>query len=237
MPGLTRPLKMLPLPSVGADVEAWARAAHRYLHDGQLDAFEKQKQIIRRTFGDGKRALAKQCAKKAGLPQYGIVGPVLDAAMREAGAYDSLSDALFAEYADAHKPDLALAKALELLDLCRTFTGGYLLGGGHGHPLSTLTTSQNLDCSSSTSLALWRVSLFEQTYPQVSGWFETWEDRGRGKYVTIHANDEHVWVEFSLPDGYFRFDTSPHGDGPRGPRVRTLRRFDSSFVHRHPAGL
>lgn len=238
MSGLTRTLKMLPTPAVGADVEAWARGAHRYLADEQLDAFERQKPILRRTFGDGKRTLAKQCAAKAGLPQYGVVGPVLDAAMRAAGAYDARSDALFAEYADAHKPDEALAKALELLDVCRTFTGSYLYGGGHGQHLSQLTTHQDLDCSSSTSLALWRVNLFpESSYSQISGWFETWGDRGRGKYVTVHANDEHVWVELTLPDGWFRFDTSPHGDGPRGPRVRTGRRFDSSFVHRHPRGL
>lgn len=104
MPVLTRTLKMLPSPSVGADVEAWARGAHRYLADGQLDAFEKQKPIIRRTFGTGKRTLAKQCAKKAGLEQYGVVGPALDAAMRKAGAYDAYADLLFAEYAHDLEP-------------------------------------------------------------------------------------------------------------------------------------
>jgi hypothetical protein len=71
----------------------------------------------------------------------------------------------------------------------------------------------------------------------VSSWFETWGEAGRGKYITIHANYEHVWMEFSLPEGYFRFDTSPHGDGGSGPRVRTRERSDYNFVHRHPKNM
>ena len=75
---------------------------------------------------------------------------------------------------------------------------------------------------------------------QVSGWFENWGDPGRGKYMTIHAIDDHVWIEFNLPelpDAYSRFDTSPHGWGPHGPRVRPNRRSDSRFVHRHFKGM
>jgi hypothetical protein len=82
----------------GSDVDGWARAAHRYLHDGQLSAYEKQPDIMRNTFGTGKRTLAKQCAAKAGLPQYGIVGPNLEQAMRDHGAFDSLADNLIAQY-------------------------------------------------------------------------------------------------------------------------------------------
>ena len=101
MASLARQLK---LGSVGADVEAWARGAHRYLQDGQLAAFSEQQPIVKRTFGLGKRTLAKKCAAKAGLPQYGVVGPALDAAMRAAGAYDLVSDALFAQYATSLEP-------------------------------------------------------------------------------------------------------------------------------------
>lgn len=96
MAALTRVLK---LGTVGLDVEAWARAAHRYLGDRQLAAFSEQPAVVRRTFGPGKRSLAKKCAAKAGLPRYGVVGPALDRAMRDAGAYDQISDALLDEYA------------------------------------------------------------------------------------------------------------------------------------------
>lgn len=233
MSNLTRQLK---LGTVGDDVDGWARAAHRYLEDGQLDEYEKQRQIVRRTFGVGKRTLAKQCAKKAGLPQYGVVGETLEQEMRDANAFDELADARVARH-NRSQVDQELEDARRLLAYCRTFTGGYRLGGGHGRPLATLDPDMDLDCSSSTSLALWKLGLYTDDVAQVSGEYRTWADRGRGRYVTVHANVEHVWIEFSLPEGYFRFDTSPHGDGDRGPRVRGSRRFDRSFAHRHPPGL
>lgn len=98
---LTRTLK---LGCVGLDVEGWARGAHRYLATGQLGAFSEQKPIVRRTFGIGKRTLAKKCAAKAGLPQYGVVGPALYSAMKRAGAFDAEARMLFAEYQASLEP-------------------------------------------------------------------------------------------------------------------------------------
>ncbi len=132
-------------------------------------------------------------------------------------------------------PKLALAR--DMLNYAKGFTGHYLFGGGHGQKAKALNRAMNLDCSSSTSLLLSHFGLLDSEYVQVSGWFQAWRLIGTGKYVTVHANYEHVWVEFDLPEGYFRFDTSPHGDGPSGPRVRTRRRFDSTFYHRHSAAL
>lgn len=120
-----------------------------------------------------------------------------------------------------------------MLSDARRFTGHYFFGGGHGRKASTIEYADNLDCSSSTSALLEHFDLLESEWVQVSGWFRSWAIPGYGRYVTVHANGEHVWIEFDLPEGYFRFDTSPHGDGPSGPRVRTVRRFDSTFSHRH----
>jgi hypothetical protein len=233
MSGLIRTLK---LGCVGDDVDGWARAAHRYLEDGLLDDYEMQRPIVRRTFGIGKRTLAKKCARKAGLPQYGIVGETLEEAMRAAGAFDATADARIDRY-NAAQVDEGLELARKLLDYCRRFDGGYKLGGGHGRPLATVTPDQDLDCSSSTSRALYEFGLYLGPNAQVSGDFRRWGDGGRGRYVTVHANVDHVWVEFTLPEGWWRFDTSPHGDGDRGPRVRGSRRFDRSFAHRHPRGM
>ncbi len=133
--------------------------------------------------------------------------------------------------------DPALIEARKMLAYCRKFTGFYLYGGGHGVRAETIEPWMNLDCSSSTSGALYEFGLLGSEWVQVSGWFETWGLSGPGKYVTVHASDVHVWVAFDLPEGYFRFDTSPHGDGQRGPRVRASHRFESGFIHRHPAGL
>jgi hypothetical protein len=134
------------------------------------------------------------------------------------------------------KPDedeQALELARAMLTYCRGFTGHYLYGGGHGVKAAALNRGMNLDCSSSTSLMLHHFGMLDSEYVQVSGWFESWRRSGRGKHITVHASGEHVWTEFNLPEGYYRMDTSPHGDGPPGPRVRTRRRFDSTFVHRH----
>jgi hypothetical protein len=166
----------------------------------------------------------------------------IPADLEHAGEYAADATALQliqTEHATATAPpDTALAKARAMLDYCRGFTGSYLWGGGHGVDADTLNRSMRLDCSSSTSLLLDHFDMLgTPDVVRTSDWFEGWGEPGRGRYVTVHANADHVWTEYTLPEGYFRFDTSPHGDGPRGPRVRTVRRFDSGFVHRHPAGL
>jgi hypothetical protein len=133
--------------------------------------------------------------------------------------------------------DAGLLKARALLAFCREFNHGYYYGGEHDGSLKDDVPSGRFDCSSSTSFALYHAGLLPVSQAQVSTWFESYGDAGRGRYVTVHANADHVWVEFTLPEGYFRFDTSPHGSGGFGPRVRTGRRSDSGFVARHPEGL
>lgn len=103
MAGLTRILR---LGSYGADVEAVARMLHRYLNTGQLPQFHAQAPNVKRTFGVGKRTLAKKAAKHAGLPAYGVVGPALFAAMLKAGLLDAKEQSLFAEYQESKRPKL-----------------------------------------------------------------------------------------------------------------------------------
>lgn len=133
--------------------------------------------------------------------------------------------------------DPVLVKARALLAFCRLFDGPYVFGGEHDSTLADDSPHGHFDCSSSTSYALYHLGLMVGSQAQVSTWFESYGLRGRGRYVTIHASGDHVWTEFSLPEGWFRFDTSPWGDGPNGPRVRTGRRGTAGFVERHPAGL
>jgi len=104
---LPRTCKYVVPPMRGQDIDAHGRAMHRFLHDGQLAAYVAQKDRVRETFGVGKRTLAKQSARKAGLPQTGWLGPNLYDAMRDAGAYDAKADALLLEYmAPPPMPDL-----------------------------------------------------------------------------------------------------------------------------------
>lgn len=157
MPGLTRTLK---IGSIGADVEAWARGAHRYLHDGQLAAYENQKTAVKRTFGTGKQSLAKQCAAQAGLPQFGVVGPALDAAMREAGAYDALADALFAEYTKDHEdiPDAGMFLRGKVVEIGRQlYARRAFIRYSQARPtqLRPVYLTSALDCSGFVARCMW----------------------------------------------------------------------------------
>jgi hypothetical protein len=145
------------------------------------------------------------------------------------------------EYADKElnqKPDdIVKQRVRTMLSFARLFDGPYVFGGEHDGTFQDDDIHDGFDCSSSCSFLLWKFSLLGTNMAQVSGWFEKWGVGGRGKYITIHAADDHVWMEFNIDGQYYRFDTSPHGDGVHGPRVRTVRRSDSRFVHRHPSGF
>lgn len=113
----------------------------------------------------------------------------------------------------------------------------YVYGGGHGPTLKSLRGGGGLDCSSSTALALWMAGQMEGDVAQVSGWFaSSYGAPGPGEFVTIWAHSGHVWIEFNLPGlPGKRFDTSPHGSGGSGPRMRYTERSHAGFTPRHPA--
>lgn len=144
----------------------------------------------------------------------------------------------------AQKADkAALQQTRELLAYCYQFKGPYVYGGEHDASFADDDPSDAFDCSSSVSFVLKKFKMLGAKRAQVSSWFEKWGLDGRGKYMTVHANGDHVWIEFNLPDdghkyhGYYRFDTSPHGDGGRGPRVRRRVRSTAGFKHRHKKNM
>jgi hypothetical protein len=113
------------------------------------------------------------------------------------------------------------------------YTPGYLYGGGHGPALKDLKATQPLDCSSSTSLALFRADLFVGPTAWVSGKFAAdYGKPGKGKYVTIWANAGHVFIQ----GNGWRFDTGGPGGG-HGPKLHNQERSTAGFTPRHPAGL
>lgn len=126
----------------------------------------------------------------------------------------------------------------------------YVYGGGHGPKLASLTDpTEGLDCSSSTSLALFRAGLFDGQYALVSGEFAmSYGQEGPGKEFTVMANDGHVWIKFENGTGgqYDRFDTvwGPSGQGKNnpwqnehGPKLRVgLGADGGTFIQRHWPG-
>jgi cell wall-associated NlpC family hydrolase len=100
----------------------------------------------------------------------------------------------------------------------------YKWGGGHRNWDDT-----GYDCSGSVSYALHGGGLLSS--PLVSGDFVDWGDRGRGSWVTIYANRNHVYMVVA----HMRFDTSAR---PRtGSRWTTQHRSSDGFSVTHPDSL
>jgi hypothetical protein len=102
----------------------------------------------------------------------------------------------------------------------------YVWGGGH---LSFYT--RGYDCSGAVGYALHGAGLVSTT--MVSGQFETWGEPGTGRWITVYANDEHV---FMVVAG-LRFDTRGDPAGTSGPRWHRAWVDPRRFTPRHPPGL
>lgn len=101
----------------------------------------------------------------------------------------------------------------------------YKWGGGHGKWQDT-----GYDCSGSVSYALSAAGLVNASMP--SGGYMKWGEPGKGKWVTIYANEGHMFMEVAG----VRFDTS--GAKRTGSRWQSQpRRPSSGYQVRHPPGL
>jgi hypothetical protein len=108
-------------------------------------------------------------------------------------------------------------------------TTPYIWGGGHAS-----FTAKGYDCSGAVSYALHGADLL--SYTQVSGQLAHYGDSGPGRWITIYANDEHV---FMVVAG-LRFDTRndpEHITGPRWKMAAPEAAILPKFAVRHPAGL
>jgi peptidoglycan hydrolase-like protein with peptidoglycan-binding domain len=101
----------------------------------------------------------------------------------------------------------------------------YVYGGGHTDDFQ----DSGYDCSGSVSFALHGAGLLRA--PLDSGEFMSWGDAGPGQWVTIYANEDHMYMVVAG----LRFDTS--GASASGSRWQTEGRSSSGYVVRHPPGL
>jgi hypothetical protein len=105
----------------------------------------------------------------------------------------------------------------------------YIWGGGHAS-----FEAKGYDCSGAVSYALHGAGLL--SYTQVSGQLAHYGSAGPGKWITIYANTEHV---FMVVAG-LRFDTRndpEHISGPRWKMAAPEPRILPKFSVRHPTGL
>ncbi len=100
----------------------------------------------------------------------------------------------------------------------------YIWGGGHGS-----FTDDGYDCSGAVSYALHGGGLIDS--PIDSGGFTAWGSPGAGNWISVFANDGHVYAVIAG----LRFDTSMTGGN--GPRWSTAMRSPSGFIPRHADGF
>lgn len=99
----------------------------------------------------------------------------------------------------------------------------YVWGGGHRSWFS-----RGYDCSGAVGYALHGAGLLDVT--MVSGQLAGWGEAGPGKWVTVYANAQHV---FMVVAG-LRFDTRGNPPGVSGPRWHRAWVEPRKFVARHP---
>jgi cell wall-associated NlpC family hydrolase len=103
-------------------------------------------------------------------------------------------------------------------------TTPYRWGGGHARWDDT-----GYDCSGSVSYALHGAGLLDS--PLVSGDFARWGAPGPGRWITLYANADHVYMVVAG----IRFDTSARSR--TGSRWTMEGRAASGFTVTHPKGL
>jgi RNA polymerase sigma-70 factor, ECF subfamily len=111
----------------------------------------------------------------------------------------------------------------------------YRFGAGHNKPLPSVAPREPLDCSSSASLILLLAGVFEEgpAWPshRLAG---SWGEPGEGRYTTLWANDEHVWLEFKLDSDHGeRFDPTPLRSRPATGWITSGVGPTHGFVPRH----
>jgi cell wall-associated NlpC family hydrolase len=110
----------------------------------------------------------------------------------------------------------------------------YLYGGGHGLPLDEVAPAY--DCSSSVEHLLYGGGLLPVSYDAASGTLESFGRPGVGRWVTIYASADHVFMYVAG----LRWDTHNAAgaqDGSAGIGWHPLIRSSAGFVVRHPVGL
>jgi cell wall-associated NlpC family hydrolase len=110
----------------------------------------------------------------------------------------------------------------------------YLYGGGHGLPLDQVAPAY--DCSSSVEHLLYGGGLLPVSYDAASGALESFGRPGPGRWVTIYASADHVFMYVAG----LRWDThnaAGPDDGSPGIGWHPLVRSAAGFVARHPVGL
>ncbi len=110
----------------------------------------------------------------------------------------------------------------------------YVYGAAHGLPLSEIAPAY--DCSSSVEHLLYGARLVPVTDGAASSALETFGAPGPGRWITLYANPDHVFM-YVAGLRWDTHDAAGPGDGSSGIGWHPLVRSAAGFVARHPVGL
>jgi hypothetical protein len=110
----------------------------------------------------------------------------------------------------------------------------YVWGGGHGSIAELHQRLKGYDCSGYISHVLWAGGLLDT--PETSGTLAGMYEAGEGEFLTIYANDKHVFAKILTSKGwrYFQSGGADNSTGwvPSGKQDST-----AGYSARHPKGL
>jgi hypothetical protein len=110
----------------------------------------------------------------------------------------------------------------------------YVYGAGHGLPLSEIAPAY--DCSSSVEHLLYGGGLLPVSFGGPSGALESFGAAGPGRWVTVYASADHVFM-YVAGLRWDTHDAAGPGDGSAGIGWHPLVRSAAGFTARHPVGL
>jgi hypothetical protein len=110
----------------------------------------------------------------------------------------------------------------------------YVFGAGHGIALSAVAPAY--DCSSSVEHLLYGARMVPVTDGAPSASLESFGLPGPGRWVTLYANQEHVFM-YVAGLRWDTHDAAGAGDGSAGIGWHPLVRSADGFIARHPVGL
>jgi hypothetical protein len=110
----------------------------------------------------------------------------------------------------------------------------YVFGAGHGVALSAVAPAY--DCSSSVEHLLYAAGLVAVTDGAPSASLESFGLPGPGRWVTLYANQEHVFM-YVAGLRWDTHDAAGAADGSAGIGWHPLVRSADGFIARHPVGL
>lgn len=109
------------------------------------------------------------------------------------------------------------------------------------HYASLASMWPGYDCSGSVSFVLYKAGLLSSS-PDVSGDFETYGKRGKGRWITVWGSANHAFMEVAglVFDTAHYANTTPGGTGPRWQPASIIPQQladGNAYTERHPAGL